>query len=180
MSTKVEFETDSRIVAVYPSKEQLMQAKAVLKTKLGIKEKNLEVVSPEDPKVSGRLEGSSKKIGANMLRLHAIYVTVSFIVGMLIAYALVNHGPTITQLNPFFTYLALISPSIFLGAFYAGLISLKPWHDDTNLMVVDAAEEKNWSLIVSNDSPTVSKNAIEEELNETNCIKLQTGSIKLN
>ncbi len=48
------------------------------------------------------------------------------VVGLVTAFLLTLFGPALTQQNPLFTYVALISPGIFIGLFIAGLIGLRP------------------------------------------------------
>ena len=57
---------------------------------------------------------------------HLLLGSVGLVVGLVAASLLTLFGPALTQQNPLFTYVALISPGIFIGLFIAGLIGLRP------------------------------------------------------
>jgi len=164
---------DERIIATYASADKAEQAKIVLRRKLGLQDKSIEIISPNDNKTGEKLEGKSKAVGSNMLRLHLKYASIGLIVGLVAAFLLVSFGPTLTQSSPVFTYIALISPGIFIGTFYAGLRSLKPEHDQVNQQAVKAKQEDYWTLLIDTHDTSVSKEALCEEIKETSCVEIK-------
>ncbi len=156
---------DGRIAASYKSKTKVLCVKECLVKKLGIEKKKVKIIAPDDEKMSRKLEGPSKPLGKTMLKQHFIYGTGGLLVGMIFAYVLVNHGPEFTQASPMFTYLALISPGLFVGLFVGGLMSLQPSHDPLNQDVVEnIQEDKNWTLLIDTEEVSVSKQAIIQEI----------------
>jgi hypothetical protein len=164
---------DDRVAATYETKDDIHQAKIVLTRKLGIRESRVKIIAPSDNMEGVKLEGKSKKIGTNMLMLHVRNTLLGLVMGMIIAFLLVQYGPALTQNNPMFTYIALISPSIFIGMFFAGFRSLKPEHDIINQHAVKAQQEKYWTLLIETKDMDISKDAICEEIKHTHCVELK-------
>lgn len=165
---------DDRVIATYASVDKVKQAKIVLKRKLGLTDNKIEIIAPNNGVISQKLEGNSKAIGSNMLKLHVKYATIGLVVGMIAAFLLVKFGPALTQSNPMFTYIALISPGIFIGTFYAGLRSLKQEHDIVNQQAVKAKQEDYWTLMVDTQDTDISKEAICEEIKDTSCVEVKS------
>lgn len=158
---------DQRVAATYPSKDKATQAKVILTRKLGLNEKSIKIIEPQDDATGEKLEGSSKSVGRKMLSLHLVYPLVGLIIGMIIAFLLVSYGPLFTQNSPMFTYVALISPGIFIGVFVAGLRSLKPEHDGVNMTTVNAKQNNRWTLLVKTNNANVTKDELCEEIKQT-------------
>lgn len=164
---------DDRIAATYSSVDKVKQAKAVLARKLGLKDSKIKIIEPSDTTAGRKLEGNSKAIGTNMLNLHVKYAAIGLGIGLLAALLLVLFGPTITQSNPTFTFIALISPGIFIGTFYAGLRSLKPEHDLINQQAVTAKENDYWTLLIDTENLPVTKKEVCEEIERTDCVEVR-------
>ena len=58
-------------------------------------------------------------------------------------------GPALTQQNPLFTYIALISPGIFTGLFIAGLLGLRPDRSQIIQTVRHAVRRKKVALVIN-------------------------------
>ena len=168
---------DDRVAATYKTKDDINQAKIVLTRKLGLRESKVKIIAPSDRMEGAKLEGESNKVGNNMLMLHIRNTFLGFVIGMVIAFLLVQFGPALTQNNPMFTYIALISPSIFIGMFFAGFRSLKPEHDIINQHAVEAQQENYWTLLVETKEIDISKDAICEEIQQTHCVELKSESV---
>jgi len=158
---------DERIVATYASHDSLAQAKSVLKTKLGLPDSSINIIKPDDKASGDKLEGSPQKIGQKMWHIHLLYSLVGLIVGMICAFILVQFGPSLAQQNPMFTYIALISPGIFIGVFVAGLQSLKPQHDRANMQAVESKKEGLWTLVIDTQKSSISREDIVSEVKHT-------------
>jgi uncharacterized protein YacL len=168
---------DDRVAATYKTKDDINQAKIVLTRKLGIRESKVKIIAPSDNMKDAKLEGKSQKVGSNMLMSHVRNTLLGFVIGMIIAFLLVQYGPALTQNNPMFTYIALISPGIFIGMFFAGFRSLKPEHDIINQHAVKAQQENYWTLLIETKDTDISKDAICEEIEHTKCVELKSESI---
>jgi hypothetical protein len=164
---------DDRVIATYSSRESLSRAKLVLMTKLGLSESCLQTIKPDDQATETKLEGKPKPIGKNMLRIHLWYSAIGLLIGLLIAQLLIEFGPTIASSNPMFTYIAFISPGIFIGVFSAGFRSLKPERDVVNMHAVSAKDKNQWTLVVNSDDTDLSKTEIVEEIKHTDCTEVK-------
>lgn len=107
------------------------------------------VISPNDPDFNRKLEGESKELGKMMWYSHLILGGAGLFIGMIVAYVLVEFGPALTQNNPLFTYIAMISPGIFIGLFVAGLLSLRPDRTEVIDVVREAVRNKHYAVIVN-------------------------------
>ncbi len=107
------------------------------------------VISPNDPDFNRKLEGESRELGKMMWYSHLILGGAGLLIGMIVAYVLVEFGPALTQNNPLFTYVAMISPGIFIGLFVAGLLSLRPDRTEVIDVVREAVRNKHYAVIVN-------------------------------
>jgi hypothetical protein len=164
---------DNRIIATYSSEDKLNQAKTILMTKLGLPESSVSTIKPSDSSLEAKLEGSQKKIGTKLLQTHLKWALIGLGIGMLIATVLVQVGPDVMRNNPLLTYIAFISPSLFIGLFGAGFVGLKPEHDVANLNAVKANNHGYWTLVVKAQSTTISKEDIVEEIKHTQCSEVE-------
>ena len=71
------------------------------------------------------------------------------IVGLVAAFLLTQFGLALTQQNPLFTYIALISPGIFIGLFIAGLIGLRPDRNEVIQTVRHAVRYGKVALVIN-------------------------------
>ncbi len=165
--------TDKRVAAIYLSKEQVLSASAVIRRRLGLPERKVKVISPNESKPERKLEKRSEKVGANMFNLHYFYGALGLVIGMVIAYLLVTFGPVWTQQNPVFTYIALISPGLFVGLFIAGFLSLKPEHDPINQETIEKQDEGKWTLVVDTEDTSCSRDDVVKEMETTEVVEIQ-------
>lgn len=164
---------DERVLATYTSRDKVNQAYVVLRRKLGLADASMQILGPKHSKLSETLEGNSELIGQSMLILHICYASLGLVSGLLLATLLVQYGPPLFNNSPVFTYIALISPGIFIGLFIAGLRSLKPERDPINISIVESAQAGDWALVIDTDSLPVSKNAVVEEIESTGCLDIK-------
>lgn len=163
---------DNRIAVIYHSRDELERAKTIVLKKLGIAEHKIEVIEPLDHGTSEKLEGKSKPIRESIFKLHITFGVLGLIIGMGLAFLLVEFGPAFTATNSMFTYIALISPSLFIGLFIAGLFSLKPQHDQVNMSVVEHKNAKDWILLVDTTGANVTKEDVYQEVEYTPTIAI--------
>ena len=80
---------------------------------------------------------------------HLLLGAVGLVVGLIAAFLLTQFGPAITQQNPLFTYIALISPGLFIGLFVAGLIGLRPDRNEVIQTVRHAVRYGKVALVIN-------------------------------
>jgi hypothetical protein len=158
---------DDRIAAVYKSREEATTARKTLLKELKISDTAVSLIAPDNHEPGRKLEGNSKGIGKNMLWLHLVYGAAGLVVGLILGWLLVNYGPGFTRLNPMFTYIAMLSPGLFIGLFLSGLMSLKPQHDAVNQGTVSAGNAGDWTLLVKLSDESVSKEDVESAIKQT-------------
>lgn len=158
---------DERIAAIYDEETKAHRAKKKLLQALDIDPQDMKVIGPEEGKAAEQLEGKSAPIGKQMLSTHVLHAIASFLVGMLIALLLVEFGPSMFANNPLFTFMAFISPAIFMGAFVGGIRSLKPERDRVNQATIEAKGAKKWTLVVETEQATASKDDILKTIKQT-------------
>lgn len=139
----------TQIAAVYDTAQEAQEAVQAVCAESEINARQLTIVDPMDSQFSRKLEGASAPIGQSMWHSHLILGGVGLIIGLVLAYILVNWGPAFTQNSPMFTFLALISPGLFIGLFVAGLFSLRP--DRTQIIdtVKKAIRHKHYAVVVN-------------------------------
>lgn len=158
---------DERIAAFYDEETKVQRAKKTLRDELALDAQALKIIGPQVGNVSKQLEGNSAPIGKQMLSAHFLYAIASFLLGMLIALLLVEFGPSLFANNPLFTFIAFVSPGIFIGVFAGGLRSLKPERDAVNQAVLEAKAKKKWTLVVHTEGADVPKDQIIETIKQT-------------
>lgn len=138
-----------QIASVFESKENAHRAiQNVVKTSV-IEAPQITLVEPGDTEFNRKLEGDSKALGNMMWYSHLILGAAGLIIGLIVAYFLVEFGPALTKQNPLFTYVAMISPGLFVGIFVAGLISLRPDRTKIIEVVRKAIKSKHYAVIVN-------------------------------
>ena len=70
-------------------------------------------------------------------------------VGLIAAFLLTQFGPALTKQNPLFTYIALISPGLFIGLFIAGLMGLRPDRNEVIQTVRHAVRYGKVALVIN-------------------------------
>lgn len=138
-----------QVAAVFDSTEQAKQALQQLESEASIDSHQSEVITPSDPRLSAKLEEKSSQIASSLWTSHLALAAIGFTAGMITAFLLTQYGPALTQQNPIFTYIALISPGTFIGLFIAGLIGLRPDRSEIIRKVSDAVRSGKSALIVN-------------------------------
>jgi len=115
-----------QVAAVFPSKRKVQEVLEIVQEETSVEASQIEIIEAGDPNMSEKLERNSASIGKSMWSSHLLLGSVGLVVGLVTAFLLTLFGPALTQQNPLFTYVALISPGIFIGLFIAGLIGLRP------------------------------------------------------
>ena len=115
-----------QVAAVFPSKRKVQEVLEIVQEETSVEASQIEIIEAGDPNMSEKLERNSASIGKSMWSSHLLLGSVGLVVGLVTAFLLTLFGPALTQQNPLFTYIAMISPGIFIGLFIAGLIGLRP------------------------------------------------------
>lgn len=140
---------NTQLAAIFSSQKEAEEAVSALMTDTAVDSEQITVLEPGESVLSQKIEADSRNIGRRMLASHLLMGGVGLVVGLLIASILVSNGPLLTQQNPLFTFIALISPGIFIGMFVAGLFSLRPDRTELQETVRHALRQKRIALVVN-------------------------------
>lgn len=138
-----------QVAAVFPSKRKVQEVVELVKEETSVEAYQIEIIESGDPNMSEKLERNSASIGKSMWSSHLLLGAVGLIIGLVAAFLLTLFGPALTQQNPLFTYIALISPGIFIGLFIAGLIGLRPDRNEVIQTVRHAVRFGKVALVIN-------------------------------
>ena len=138
-----------QIAAIFDTVEEARTALRRVENETSVSSHQSKLIEPSDPKLSEKLEQKSSYIANTLWTSHLALSGIGFAIGMIAAFLLTQYGPALTQQNPLFTYIALISPGTFIGMFVAGLIALRPDRNEIVLNVSDAARNGKSALIIN-------------------------------
>ncbi|WP_395339189.1 hypothetical protein PN836_013870 [Ningiella sp. W23] len=158
---------DNRIAAIYPNQKAVLNAKTIIEREIPQTNGAVKVIAPKSDTATVTTKVKSEKIAGNIMFLHFAYGSIGLAIGLLLGAILVNFGPQFTQLNPTFTYIAMLSPGLFIGLFLSGLLSLKPQKDAVNMGVANAAKNKQWALYLELADVENDKKEIVDVLEQT-------------
>ncbi len=139
----------SQVAAIFSSPTDAKDAVDVLTADTSVAREQIIVLQPGEDSLGKKIEADSQHLGKRMLASHVMMGLIGLVVGMAAAFALVTFGPALTQQNPLFTYLALISPGLFIGLFVAGLFGLRPDRTELIETVRHALKQKRTAVVVS-------------------------------
>ncbi|MBU3023014.1 hypothetical protein [Aestuariibacter sp. A3R04] len=155
--------SNTQVAAVFESERDALTTIDTLVQRIGMSESQYALIKPLDDGFSEKLEVESSKLGRSMWHSHLVLGFAGFAVGMVAAFLLVRYGPALTINNPVFTYIALISPGLFIGLFAAGLLGLRPDRTHIIEIVRSAIKRRKFALVVNIDkhqSPTTIHNIL--------------------
>ncbi|MFZ8199988.1 hypothetical protein [Alteromonas portus] len=138
-----------QVAAVFSSRQKVQEVLNAVQDETSIEVSQVEIVEAGDPKMSEKLERNSAAIGKSMWSSHLLLGSVGLFAGLVVAFFLTQFGPALTQQNPLFTYIALISPGLFIGLFIAGLIGLRPDRNEVIQTVRHAVRYGKVALIIN-------------------------------
>lgn len=137
----------TQVAAVFDSQTEADDSVQTVRD-AGIDSEQITLIRPMDSHFSEKLEQQSQKIGKKLWRSHLMLGTAGLLVGLLAAFVLVMFGPELTRNNPMFTFIALISPGLFIGLFVAGLLGLRPDRDEMIQTVRSAIRRRKFALVI--------------------------------
>ena len=149
LRTKIVSDKELQVAAIFPSKEKAREAIDVVKGQTTIESAQIEIVEAKDPRMSEKLERNSESIGKRMWSSHLLLGFAGLAVGLIAAFLLTQFGPALTKQNPLFTYIALISPGLFIGLFIAGLMGLRPDRNEVIQTVRHAVRYGKVALVIN-------------------------------
>ena len=147
--TRVVPDKELQVAAIFSSNKKVQEVIQIVTDNTNIEGSQIEVIEASDPNMSKKLERNSESIGKSMWTSHLLLGSVGLAVGLLTAFLLTQFGPALTKQNPLFTYIALISPGLFIGLFVAGLIGLRPDRNEVVQTVRHAVRYGKVALIVN-------------------------------
>ena len=139
----------TQVAAIFDTPEEAAESMEMVKRESGVSTKQMTLINPMDEHFSDKLEQRSKTIGKTLWRSHLILGACGLALGLTVAFLLVTFGPQLTQNNPLFTYIALISPGIFIGLFVAGLVGLRPDRHKIVETVRSAIRRRKFALVIN-------------------------------
>lgn len=158
----------AKVAAVFNSEAKAQDARQDLISKGKFASQLINIVEPEDPNLSNKIEPESSGIAKTFMKSHGILAVVGLLAGFILASILVAAGPTFTQDSPLSTYLALSFVGLLLGLMVAGLITLRPDHDPLISETIEASHHQQWTVVVqtgSRDATNLAKQILGNKAN---------------
>lgn len=141
--------SDHRVGAVLSEKAAVRQLQDDLLNERLVQQQQLTLLGPQQSDPEKQLISKpDPELASNMLNWHIYLGAIGLILAFLLAGWLVNYGPMFTQANPYLTFIALLSPGLFLGLFASGLVSLRPDKDPFNQAALSKVAQGKWLLII--------------------------------
>lgn len=141
----------AKVAAVFNSETEANRAQEELINSGQFASQVINIIRPEDPSLSEKIEPESHGIAKTIVKSHGVLGIVGLFAGMILASILVAAGPTYTQDSPLPTYLALSFFGLLLGLMVAGAVTLRPDHDPLINQTVEASHKNKWTVIVQTD-----------------------------
>lgn len=146
-------DAQGQIAAIYENKVQATRSANALIARSVVSESQVTLIEGSEEDFGKKLEQNSNIIGNRLWSSHLKMGTLGLGVGFIAAGLLVAFGPALTQQNPIFTFIALISPGLFLGLFVAGLFALRPDRNQIIQTVRHGLRNGKAALVVNTKTP---------------------------
>tara|TARA_R110000823_G_scaffold119998_8_gene244373 strand:+ start:41601 stop:42119 length:519 start_codon:yes stop_codon:yes gene_type:complete len=153
----------SKVSAEFVSEPLANRAVESLTREQGFKQQQISVIKPGDENVGHKVEPETRAIGATTGITHVVCVLGGLLLGLAVAWTLVNMGPALARANPLMTYMALAVISPMLGFFAGSVISMRPDHDRVLYKARAAADARRWTVVVhcaNNQEKTLAREAM--------------------
>lgn len=161
----------AKVAGIFKTETDARSARQTLIDQGKFASKVINIVKPEDPSISEKIEPESDGIAKTTFKSHGILGVVGLFAGFILASILVAAGPTFTQDSPLPTYLALSFFGLLIGLMVAGAISLRPDHDPLITKTIEASQHQQWTVIVQTDDRDAVHKA--KEILETNAVTVK-------
>jgi len=161
-------DAQGQIAAIYDNKAQATSSARALIERSVVSESQVTLIEGTEDDFGKKLEQDSTVIGNHLWSSHLKMGALGLGAGFIVASLLVAFGPALTQQNPIFTFIALISPGLFLGLFIAGLFALRPDRNNIIQTVRHGLRNGKAALVVNTKTPdgvTKVKNILENHSN---------------
>ncbi len=140
--------SNSKVAAVLDNEATARQAADTVRRELHMRESQVRVVAPRDPKPGRQLEPESKGIFWTMLRAHLWLGLAGALLGVALFWLMwALDVPFIVNSAPYAAG-ALIFFCAVAGLMFGGLVTLRPDHDLYILKVKDALEHGRYAVVV--------------------------------
>lgn len=137
----------SKVSAEFANETLAKQAVETLTQEKGFKLQQVALIEPDDSQLSRKLEPETRAIGSGVATAHLGWTIGGLLIGLAVAWLLVNMGPQFTRSSPVMTYLALAVISPMLGFFAGSVISFRPDHDRLVRKASAAAGSGHWTVV---------------------------------
>ncbi len=137
-----------KVAGIYDHPEEVREVVEEIVHEGGINIEKIQVVGPDDPAISRKLEPEEVSMAQTMSSAHIILGVVGMLVGLLIAGLLLLFGVNFAIASPYYTVFLGVGFGTVLGLLFGGLVTLRPDQDAMNTRVEEATHEGHWAVVV--------------------------------
>ncbi|MFP4273315.1 MAG: hypothetical protein ACLFQH_04455 [Halothiobacillaceae bacterium] len=136
-----------KVSAVFNNGPRARDAASALTDKIGLSWDQVELVAPDDPKLSKKLEPESGRIFRTLLFSHLWLGIAGLVAGLILAGVLVGMGFDFATTRPMWVFIIAGGFGIVGGMLLAGLVSARPDHEPVILKAENASDKGNWTVV---------------------------------
>lgn len=137
------------------------RAQALLDT-AGLDPQQVELVKPDDAKLSQKLEPESRRIFGTMLNSHLWSALAGLVIGVATAIVMINFGPMWARSNAMLTLLSFAWVGTLATAFFGGLVTLRPDRTRLTYAARHASKRGVWTVVAHCRDPSEKKAAMRQ------------------
>jgi hypothetical protein len=151
----------SKVAAIFQNESEARDARHALLKAGHFTSKLINIIKPNDPKLSQKVEPESHGYAKTMVRSHGVLGLIGLFAGIILASILTATGPTFTQASPIMTIAVLSLLGLFIGMMAAGALTLRPNHDPLITETIEASRKNQWTVIVHTNNREATELASE-------------------
>jgi hypothetical protein len=137
-----------KVAGVYDHESNAHEAMKLLREVGGFSAEEVDLIAPNDAHFGSKVEPDDKGIGRGLLGSHIIFGGGGLILGLILATFLSLYGPVLTTSSPVMVFISMATLGTFAGLLVAGLISLRPDHDELINDTRHATNHNQWTVVV--------------------------------
>lgn len=140
--------SDSKVAAMFDSERRARRTAQALRRALGLKQSQVQVISPHVQHPDRKLEPEGRGIMRTIVIAHVKLGAIGLVAGALVFAALYAAGLGLVTSSPGFAAALIIGYGGVFGLMAGGLVSLRPDHDPYIHKVRDALGEGRSAVVV--------------------------------
>ncbi len=140
--------SNSKIAAVFDTTAAAREAAAALAGTAGLEAVQVQVITPDEPRVDVKLEPENRGIWRTIVKAHTRLAIIGGIVGALAFFMLKAVGVPYIVASPWAAGLVMTSFGLLAGLLLGGLVALRPDHDRYIQAAHDAVAEGRTTVVV--------------------------------